>query len=114
MRPGRLAKLRVVVAVSTGALGAALATGTAGEITTTPMARLPLVLIPAFLVPFSTMLHLTALFQARRLSVSEDQQNRPLQPLVGNLRKEPSVAGDVSPRKANHGDHIEPYDRTGS
>jgi hypothetical protein len=33
------------------------------------MAQLPLVLIPAFFVPFFVMLHLTALLQARRLTV---------------------------------------------
>jgi hypothetical protein len=60
----------LVVALSTGALGSGLAVGIAGEITTAPMAQLPLVLIPAYLVPLSVMLHLAALFQARRLAVS--------------------------------------------
>jgi hypothetical protein len=32
------------------------------------MAQLPLVLIPTYLVPTFLILHLTALFQARRLS----------------------------------------------
>lgn len=41
-----------------------------GNVTTGPMAQLPLVLIPAFMVPFFTMLHLTALFQARQLARS--------------------------------------------
>ena len=57
-----------VVAVSMGTLcsGAFPAmNGLIGNLTTSPMARLPLVLIPAFMVPFFTMLHLTALFQAR-------------------------------------------------
>lgn len=61
--------LDLVVAVSTGAVVSALATGAAGEITTAPMAQLPLVLIPAFFVPFFVMLHLTALFQVRWLPV---------------------------------------------
>ena len=65
----------LVVAVSTGALVSSLATGAAGEITTAPMARLPLVVIPAFLVPVSTMLHLTALFQAREQRASERRQS---------------------------------------
>jgi hypothetical protein len=60
--------LDLVVAVSTGALGSGLATGTAGEITTRPMAQLPLVLIPAYLVPTFMMLHLASLFQARRIA----------------------------------------------
>jgi len=59
------------VAVTTGALNRALATGAAGEITTAPMAELPLLLIPGFLVPLFIMLHLTALFQARRLALAE-------------------------------------------
>ncbi len=41
-----------------------------GNVTTSAMARLPLVLIPAFMVPFFTMLHFTALFQARQLARS--------------------------------------------
>jgi hypothetical protein len=32
------------------------------------MAQLPLVLIPAYLVPLFIMLHLASLFQARRLA----------------------------------------------
>jgi len=63
-----LGMLDLVVAVSTGALASGLATEVIGEITTRPMAQLPLVLIPAYLVPVFVMLHLTALFQARRLA----------------------------------------------
>ena len=62
-----LGLLDLVVAVGTGALSSGLATGVAGEITTGPMAQLPLVLIPAYLVPIFITLHLTALLQARRL-----------------------------------------------
>lgn len=58
--------LDLVIAISTGALGSALASRAAGEVTTGPMAQLPLVLIPAYLVPLFVMLHLAALFQARR------------------------------------------------
>jgi hypothetical protein len=60
--------LDLVVAVATGALSAALASGVAGEITAGPMAQLPLVLIPAFLVPVFLMLHAAALMQSRRAS----------------------------------------------
>ncbi len=63
-----LGLLDLVDAVSTGALASGLATGIAGEITTAPMALLPLVLIPAYLVPIFFMLHLAALFQARRVT----------------------------------------------
>ena len=65
----------LIVAVGTGALVSGLAPGSAGEITTAPMARMPLVLIPAFLVPISAMLHLTALLQAREQRASERQQH---------------------------------------
>ena len=63
-----LGLLDLVVAVGTGALASGLDIGNLGEITTRPMALLPLVLIPAYLVPIFIMLHLTALFQARRLA----------------------------------------------
>jgi hypothetical protein len=63
-----LGVLDLVVAVGTGALSSSLAVGVAGEITTGPMAQLPLVVIPAYLVPIFIMLHMAALFQARRLA----------------------------------------------
>jgi hypothetical protein len=63
-----LGLLDLVDAVSTGALSSALATGAPGEITTGPMAQLPLVLIPAYLVPIFVMLHAAALLQWRRLA----------------------------------------------
>jgi hypothetical protein len=63
-----LGMLDLVVAVGTGALGSALAAGVAGEVTTRPMAELPLILIPAFLVPIFAMLHVAAVFQARHLA----------------------------------------------
>ena len=93
----------LAVAVGTGALVSMLATGAAGEITTAPMARLPLVLIPAFLVPISTMLHLTALVQARGHGASERRR--------AYVTAWPEA---FDPRKAHHGDHAQPYDRTGS
>ena len=57
----------LVVAVGTGAAASGLGLGRYGEITTGPMAQMPLVLVPGFLVPCFVMLHLTALIQARRL-----------------------------------------------
>ncbi len=54
--------LDLVVAVGTGAFVAL-----AGEATTSPMAQLPLLLIPAYLVPICIMLHTAALLQARRV-----------------------------------------------
>ncbi len=68
--------LDLVVAVSAGALSSALAVGVAGEVTTAPMAQLPLVLIPACLVPLFIMLHLATLFQARRLATFADSRER--------------------------------------
>jgi hypothetical protein len=63
-----LGLLDLAVAVSMGAVGSALAAGTAFGVTTAPMARLPLVLIPAYFVPIFIMLHVAALLQARRNS----------------------------------------------
>jgi hypothetical protein len=59
--------LDLTVAVSIGALVPLLAPKLYGAVTTAPMSQLPLALIPTFLVPTFLMLHLTALFQARRL-----------------------------------------------
>jgi hypothetical protein len=72
--------LDLVVAVSTGALSSGFVPGLVGEVTTAPMAQLPLVLIPAYLVPLFIMLHLAALFQARRRAA---QLLRTLRPLPG-------------------------------
>jgi hypothetical protein len=60
--------LDLVVAVGTGALGSALALGFTGQVTTAPMAQLPLVLIPAYFVPLFIMLHLAALLRTRGLT----------------------------------------------
>jgi hypothetical protein len=60
--------LDLVVAVSMGALVPLLAPNFYESTNTAPMTQLPLVLIPAFLVPAFLMLHLTALFQSRRLA----------------------------------------------
>jgi hypothetical protein len=58
--------LDLVVAVSMGAISSGFVPGLAPSVTTAAMARLPLVLIPAFLVPLFVMLHVAALVQARR------------------------------------------------
>jgi hypothetical protein len=60
--------LDLTVAVSIGALVALLAPNFYGVVSTAPMSQLPLILIPVYLVPTFLMLHLTALFQSRRLS----------------------------------------------
>jgi len=56
-----------VVAVSMGTICSGFIHGLALNVTTSAMAQLPLVLIPAYMVPFFIMLHFTALSQARRL-----------------------------------------------
>lgn len=68
-----LGVLDLVVAASTAALSQIFATGAPGAATMAPMTQLPLVLVPAYLVPLFMMLHLTALFQARRLARPEAQ-----------------------------------------
>jgi hypothetical protein len=54
----------LVVAVSTATI-ASLRVGAAGSPSMAPMAELPLVLIPAFLVPLFVMLHVAALLSGR-------------------------------------------------
>jgi len=68
--------LDLVVAVGTGALSSGFLAGFAGNITTAPMARLPLLLIPAYFVPLFVMLHLAALFQVRRSTGARDSSHQ--------------------------------------
>lgn len=56
----------LVVAVSMGTLCSGFIPGITGNVTTGAMAQLPLVLIPAYMVPLFIMMHFTALVQARR------------------------------------------------
>jgi hypothetical protein len=65
--------LDLVSAVGTGALGAVLATGAPGEITTVAMSQLPLALVPIYLVPIFLMLHVSALLQAQAQRVALSQ-----------------------------------------
>lgn len=58
--------LDLVVAVGTGTLSSALAG--VGDVSTAPMAQLPLLLVPAYFVPIFIMLHIAALMQGRRLA----------------------------------------------
>jgi hypothetical protein len=73
--------LDLVVAPTNAAIHEIATTGAPGEVTMAPMAQLPLVLTIAYFVPLFLMLHLTALFQARRLAVAEGSARRPDQPL---------------------------------
>jgi hypothetical protein len=61
--------LDLVVAVGIGTFVATFPESVAGA-TTGVMARLPLLLIPGYLVPLFLILHLTALLQARRAAAS--------------------------------------------
>jgi hypothetical protein len=58
--------LDLIVAVS---LGGSLAFLAHTDVTTAPMAQLPLVFIPAYLVPIYIMLHVSALFRPRPASL---------------------------------------------
>jgi hypothetical protein len=66
-----LGMLDLIGAVGSAAVNQMLATGAAGEVTVAPMAQLPLLLVPAYLVPLFFIWHLAALFQARRLALIE-------------------------------------------
>jgi hypothetical protein len=59
----------LVVAVSMGAVSSGFLAGLRPAVTTAAMAQLPLVLIPAYLVPLFVMFHVTALVQARQQSL---------------------------------------------
>jgi hypothetical protein len=63
--------LDLISAVSIAAVNQMRGTGAIGEVTVAPMAQLPLLLVPAYLVPLFFIWHLTALFQARRLALIE-------------------------------------------
>lgn len=58
----------LVVAVSMGTVCSGFIHGLNLNVTTSAMAQLPLILIPAYMVPLFIMLHSTALFQARQLA----------------------------------------------
>lgn len=69
--------LDLAVAVVVGGLSTGFLAGFTAGVTTAPLARLPLVLIPAYFVPLFIMLHLTALFQARRAATENRQGSVP-------------------------------------
>jgi hypothetical protein len=73
--------LDLVDAMILGALSTGLIPGLAGNVTTGPMAQLPLLLVPAYVVPFLFMLHLVALFQVRQQAQADRSGRRPDQPL---------------------------------
>lgn len=58
----------LAVAVSMGTLSSGFFHGLTGNVTSGAMAQLPLVLIPAYMVPLFIMLHFTALAQGRRIA----------------------------------------------
>ena len=68
--------LDLTVAVTLGGLSSGIVPGLTGGVTTAAMAGLPLVLIPAFLVPLFIMLHLAALLQSRQHAVRREPMPR--------------------------------------
>ena len=58
--------LDLITAVTLGAISSGFVGRVAGDATTAPMARLPLVLVPAFFVPLLMMIHVVSLLQARQ------------------------------------------------
>src|SRR6516225_8719831 len=62
--------LDLTVAVSMGVICSGFIRGLTLNVTTSAMAQLPLILIPAYLVPVFIMLHFTALAQGRRVKSS--------------------------------------------
>ncbi|HEX4265339.1 MAG TPA: hypothetical protein VH597_13460 [Verrucomicrobiae bacterium] len=68
--------LDLVTAVSLGAICSGVFPGLSGNVTTSAMASLPLVIIPAYLVPFFIMLHFAALSQARQLAHSANSRRQ--------------------------------------
>ena len=64
------------VALSMGTISSGFIHGITGNVTTSAMAKLPLVLIPAYMVPLFIMLHVIALAQARRLARSRNRAHK--------------------------------------
>lgn len=58
--------LDFVVAIGAGALSSGILPGLSGAVTAAPMNAWPLSMIPGFLVPLFAMMHLAAIFQARK------------------------------------------------
>jgi hypothetical protein len=58
--------LDFVVAIGAGVLSSGIFQGLSGAVTTAPMNAWPLGMIPGFLVPLFAMMHLAAIFQARK------------------------------------------------
>ena len=67
----------LVVAISLGTICSGFVPGINGTVTTGPMAQLPLVLIPAYLVPIFITLHCAALAQVRQLARSGNSAPTP-------------------------------------
>ncbi|MBE9552709.1 MAG: hypothetical protein IMF05_04505 [Proteobacteria bacterium] len=60
--------LDFVVAIGAGTLSSGMLPGLSGPITAAPMNAWPLSMIPGFLVPLFAMMHLAAIFQARKVA----------------------------------------------
>ena len=67
--------LDLVVALGTAAVSTIFVGNGAGQATMAPMTQLPLVLVPAYLVPLFAMLHLTAFLQRRQLMTTSGRSH---------------------------------------
>jgi hypothetical protein len=63
-----LGLLDFVVAIGAGTLSSGMFQGLSGPVTAAPMNAWPLSMIPGFLVPLFAMMHLAAIFQARKVA----------------------------------------------
>lgn len=63
-----LGLLDFVVAIGAGTLSSGMFQGLSGTVTAAPMNAWPLSMIPGFLVPIFAMIHLAAIFQARKVA----------------------------------------------
>lgn len=70
-----LGVLDLAIAVGTGAASGSLLAGYGGGVDTSPMTQLPLVLVPAFFVPFFVLVHVVAFLQAGVLRAPRVQRS---------------------------------------
>lgn len=85
--------LDLVVAVSLGTICSGFIPGLTGTVTTSAMAQLPLVLIPAYFVPLFIVLHVTGMAQARRFKRvhAPETARAPLNHVAGTSTDSPGV-----------------------
>jgi hypothetical protein len=97
-----LGMLDLISAVSTASVNQVHATGASGEVTAAPMAQLPLLLVPAYLVPLFFIGHVTALLQARRFASVEP----PLPIGASAAGRHPEADAGASSQELSHAPRI--------